>query len=101
MDSYELAQLNYRAMAARYQDYLKRYDEGLEPAHEMLDARAKLDEAEELLVASRCQRNVARTILEMAMGRIAPPEDAITEEEQEFAPKVKSGDVLLKPAVNN
>ncbi len=101
MDSYELAQLNYRAMAARYQDYLKRYDEGLEPAHEMLDARAKMDEAEELLVASRCQRNVARTMLEMAMGRIAPPEDAITEEEQEFAPKVKSGDVLLKPAVNN
>ena len=98
LDAYELAQLSYRAMKARYEDYRSRYEEGLEPAHEMLDARARMDEAEEQLVASRCQRNVARTMLEMAMGRIAPPRDAVTAEEREFPPEVNDGEVLLEPA---
>lgn len=95
VDAYELSRLNYSAMKERYEDYLKRYEEGLEPVHEMLDARSDMDAAEEELVASRCQRNVAAAMLRMSLGAMEPPADAQTPEDREFVPRRRAEDLLL------
>ncbi|MBO7741542.1 MAG: TolC family protein, partial [Victivallales bacterium] len=100
-DALTLAQLNFDAMESRYLDYSRRHQDGLVPAYEMLDAKAARNQAEEALVNSRYQREIAAAVLAMATGSISPPEDVRTPEEDEVQPEIKSDALILKQKEGN
>lgn len=94
-DAYRLAELNFQAMKSRSEDYSRRYDEGLVPAYEMLDAKSAMNQAEETMVSTRYQRDIAAAMLAMATGSIIPPEEPKTKEALEFPPALPASKVIL------
>jgi len=69
-----LKQSAYDVAAARWADYDARSREGLVDVSDALDARARMDLAQVMLVESRYQERAALAALELAMGLTALPE---------------------------
>ncbi len=95
-DGWQLAQLNYRSLQAKYQDYASRYSEGLEPLYKMLDAKAEMDAAESDMIRLGYLRHIAQAQLRMAMGVIAPPKESVTPEDEKYPQRIETDELLLK-----
>ena len=65
----------FRAAKLKYEDYAARYEEGLIPLSDALDAQAVMSEAELYMLQSKYQERTAWAALKLAMGVIDEKEE--------------------------